>query len=61
MGSPQGLILANVFLMELKNTLVHRLHKHVNKWRRYVDHYFAYDKNGSIGYVLQNSTCFTLI
>ena len=31
MGSPQGLILANVFLMELKNTLVHRLHKHVNK------------------------------
>ena len=52
MGSPLGRILANVFMMELENTLVPRLHQHVKKWRRYVDDTFAYVKNESIDYVL---------
>ena len=36
--------LANVFMVELENTLVPRLHQHVKKWRRYVDDTFAYVK-----------------
>ena len=37
MGSPLGPILAIVFIMEFENTLFHRLHQHVKKWRRYID------------------------
>ena len=37
MGSPLGPILAIVFIMELENTLFHRLHQHVKKWGRYID------------------------
>ena len=42
MRSPLGLILANVLMVELENTLVPRLHQHVKKWRCYVDDTFAY-------------------
>ena len=52
MGSPIGPILANVFMVELENTLVPRLHQHIKKWRRYVYDTFAYDRNESIDYVL---------
>ena len=52
MGSLLEPILANVFTVELENTLVPRLHQHVKKWRRYVDDAFAYVKNESIDYVL---------
>ena len=48
MDSPLGPILANVFMVELENTLAPRLHRHVKKWRRYVDDTFAYVKNESI-------------
>ena len=58
MGSPLGLILANVFTVELENTLVPRLHQHVKKWRRYVDDAFAYVKNESIDYVLTTLNLF---
>ena len=40
--SPLGPILANVFMMELENTLVPRLHQGNKKWRGYVDDTFAY-------------------
>ena len=49
MDSPLGPILANVFMVELEHTLAPRLHRHVKKWRRYVDDTFAYVKNESIG------------
>ena len=52
MGSPLGPILANVFMVKLKNTLVPRLHQHVKNWRRFVDETFAYVKNESTDYVL---------
>ena len=42
MDFPLGPILANVFMVELENTLVPRLSQHVKKWRRYVDDPFAY-------------------
>ena len=45
MGSPFGPILANVFMVELENTLIPRLHQHIKIWRRYVDDTFAYLKN----------------
>lgn len=32
MGCLLGLVLANVFMMKLENTLVPRLHQHVKKW-----------------------------
>ena len=38
MGSPLGLILGNIFLVKLENTLVLRLHQHVNKWNVKVNH-----------------------
>ena len=44
--------LASVFIVELENTLVPRLHQHVKKWRRYVDDIFAYVKNESTNYIL---------
>ena len=37
--------LANVFMVELENTLVPRLHQGANKWRCYVDDTLAYVKN----------------
>ena len=37
MGFPLETILTNVFMVELENTLVLRLHQHVKKWSRYVD------------------------
>ena len=58
MGSPLGLILANVFTVELESTLVPRLHQHVKKWRRYVDETFAYVKKKSIDYVLTTLNSF---
>ena len=51
MGSPLGPILANVFMVELENTLIPRLQQHIKIWRRYVDNTFTYVKNASIDYV----------
>ena len=51
MGSPQGLILALTFMVELENTLVPKLKQHIQNWRRYVDDTFVYVKTGSIEYV----------
>ena len=44
-GYPQGPILANVFMVELGNTLILRLYQHIRKWRHRVDDTFAYTKN----------------
>ena len=56
--SPLGSISANVFMVELENTLAPGLHQHVKKWRRYVDDTFAYVKNPSIDYVLTTLNSF---
>ena len=58
LGSSLGPILANVFMVELENTLVPRLHPHVKKWRLYVDDTFAYVKNESIDFVLTTLNSF---
>ena len=58
MGSTLGPILGNVFMVELENTLVPRLHEHVKKWRRFVDDTFAYVRNESTDYVLTTLNSF---
>ena len=58
MESPLGPILANVFIVELENTLVPRLHEHVKKWKHFVDDTFAYVRNESIDYVLTTLNSF---
>ena len=58
MESPLGPILANVFIVELENTLVPRLHEHVKKWKHFVDDNFAYVRNESIDYVLTTLNSF---
>ena len=58
MGSTLGPILGNVFMVELENTLVPRLHEHVKKWRRFVDDIFAYVRNESTDYVLTTLNLF---
>ena len=58
MGSTLGPILGNVFMVELENTLVPRLHEHVKKWRRFVDDTFADVRNESTDYVLTTLNLF---
>ena len=58
LGSPLGLILANLFMVKLENTLVPWLHQHVKKSWHYVDDTFAYVKNESIDYVLTTLNSF---
>ena len=58
MKSRLGPHLANVFLVELENILVPRLHQDVKKWRRSVDDTFAYVKNESSDYVLTTLNSF---
>ena len=52
MGSPLGLVIENIFMVELETTLVPKLENHVQKWRRFADDTFAYVKVGSVDYVL---------
>ena len=52
MGSLLGPILVNVFMVELENTLIPRLHQHIKIQRHYVYDTFAYVKNEFIDYVL---------
>ena len=58
LGSPLGLILANVFMVKLENTLVPWLNQHVKKSWHDVDDTFAYVKNESIDYVLTTLNSF---
>ena len=48
MGSPLGPVLANVFMVELENTLVRKLMDKMNLWYRYVDDTFTFIKEGEI-------------
>ena len=47
-----GVVIANIFMVELGTTLVPKLEDHVQKCRRFVDDMFAYVKIGSVEYVL---------
>ena len=58
MGYPIEPILANAFMVELENTLVLTLHRHIKKWRRFVVHTFAYVENESVDYFLTTLNSF---
>ena len=51
-GSPLEPVIANIFMVELEDSLVPKLSDYVEKRRRFVDDTFAYVKNGSVEYVL---------
>ena len=57
-GVAVGPILANLYMVELENTLIPRLHRHIKIWRRYVNHTFAYVENESIDYILKTLNSF---
>ena len=52
MVSPLGLLIANIFMVELESLLVHKLNDHVKKWRRFMNDTFVYVKRGLAEYVL---------
>ena len=58
MGSPLGPVIANVFMVELENTLVPQLDDSVSLWCRYVDDTFTFIKKGSVESVLEKLNSF---
>ena len=52
MGSTLGPILAEVFMVQLKNMLIPKLKQHIKNWRHYADDTYVNVKNGSMDYVL---------
>ena len=53
MGSSLGLILVNIFMVELERSVIPGLSNKLNNWRRYVDDRICYIKVDSIDYVLR--------
>ena len=52
MGSPLGLVLAGIFMVELERTILPTLREHMSPWKRYVDDTISYIKEESIKHVL---------
>ena len=48
MGSPVGPVLANIFMVELKRSLIPTLHNSILLWRRYLDDRFAIVKSDQV-------------
>ena len=53
MGSPLGLVLANIFMVELERPVIPTLMDKMKRWTRYVDDTACYIKTDSIGHVLK--------
>ena len=53
MGSPLGLILARIIMVELENSIIPKLNNHSCFWKRYVGDTLTIVKEGSINHVLQ--------
>ena len=51
-GSPLGPVLANIFMVELKHSVILGLANKLNNWRRYVDGTICYIKLDTIDSVL---------
>ena len=52
MGNPLGAVIANIFMVELENSLVPTLSDVLVKWQRYVDDTIAFVKDGEVNNVL---------
>ena len=53
MGSPLGLVLARIIMVELENSVIPKLNNHSCFWKRYVGDTLTIVKEGSINHVLQ--------
>ena len=53
MGSPLGAVLANIFMVELEQSVIPTLMDKMKCWTRYVDDTLCYRKIDSIDYVLK--------
>ena len=51
-GSPLGLVIAGIFMVELEKSLIPNLMEHMSPWKRYVDDTIAVIKLSSIEHVL---------
>ena len=58
MGSPLGLVLANIHMVELKKCIIPTLSDHLISWKRYVDDTLAFGKIGMHEYVLDRLNSF---
>ena len=58
MGSPLGPVLSEIFMVELKNSLVPTLNESMTLWQRFIDDTITFVKNDSIAYVLDQSNNF---
>ena len=52
MGSPLGLVIAGIFMVELERTLLSRLTEYMTPWKRYVNGTIATIKLTSVDHVL---------
>ena len=53
MGSPLGLVLARIIMVELENSIIPKLNNHSCFWKRCVGDTLTIVKEGSINHVLQ--------
>ena len=51
MGSPLGLMLAGIFLVELERKMLPTLTQHMGPWKSYVDGSISYMKEESMFYL----------
>ena len=58
MGSPLGLVIANIFMSELESILVPLMSEDVSFWARYVDDTFAFVRRGSKQRILDQLNTF---
>ena len=56
--SPLGLVLANIFIIELEITLVPSLVNYLQKWKRFLDDTFVFVLTDKIGYTLNQLSSF---
>ena len=52
MGSPLGPVLADVFLIELENSLLPKLTKYITLWKQYVDDTICFVKVGTTEFII---------
>ena len=52
MGSPLGPVLADIFMIELENSLLPKLTKYITFWKQYVDDTICFVKIGTTEFTI---------
>ena len=52
MGSPLGLVLVDIFMIELENSLLPKLTKYTTFWKQYVDDTIYFVKIGTTEFII---------